>query len=163
MPVIQSSSSYIAPPFSAALVLAYLSEVYLRSSSYSSVVLAHAALKWFHTLLPISTLNPSNSAPCQQLLEATKRSKPPIHKKEPVTPDMIKEIIVKHGSSSTSLKDLLIVAICCIGFVGFFRYEELSLLSPAHFHLKFLIILEFSSPRLRTTSTEKGTMYISRG
>ena len=68
----QSFRVAIAPPFSASLVLAYLSKVYLRSSSYSSVVLAHAALKWFHTLLPVSTLNPLDSAPCQQLLEAAK-------------------------------------------------------------------------------------------
>ena len=113
----------IAPPFSASLVLAYLSKVYLRSSSYRSVVLAHAALKWFHELLPVSTLNP---------LEAAKRSKPPIHKKEPVTPDMIKEIIDKHGSSSASLKDLRLAAICSIGFAGFFRYDELSRMSPTH-------------------------------
>ena len=72
----------IAPPFSASLVLAYLSKVYLRSSSYSSVVLAHAALKWFHELLPVSTLNPLDSTPCRQLLEAAKLSKPPIHKKD---------------------------------------------------------------------------------
>ena len=52
----QSFKVAIAPPFSASLVLAYLSKVYLRSSSYSSVVLAHAALKWFHTLA--SGINP---------------------------------------------------------------------------------------------------------
>ena len=116
----QSFRVAIAPPFSASLVLAYLSKVYLRSSSYSSVVLAHAALKWFHELLPVSTLNPLDSAPCHQLLEAAKRSKPPIHKKDPVIPDMIKQIIDKHGSSSASLKDLCLAAICCIGFCGVF-------------------------------------------
>ena len=85
----QSFRVAVAPPFSTSLVLAYLSKVYLRSSSYSSVVLAHAALKWFHTLLPVSTLNPLDGAPCQLLMEAAKRSKPPILKKEPVTPDMM--------------------------------------------------------------------------
>ena len=103
--------------------------------------MAHAALKWFHTLLPVSTLNPLDSAPCQQLLKAAKRSKPPIHKKEPVTPDMIKEIIDKHGSGSASLKDLRVAAICCIGFAGFFRYDELSRVSPNHFFPDYLRIL----------------------
>ena len=67
------------------------------------------------------------------------RSKPPIHKKEPIIPDMIKEIFDKHGSSSASLKDLRIAAICCIGFAGFFRYDESSLL-----RVFVRIILEFS-------------------
>jgi len=74
---------------------------------------------------------------------------------------MIKEIIDKHGGSSASLKDLRLATICCIGFAGFFRYDELSQMSPTHLEF-FLIILEFSSPRLRTTSTEKEIMYISR-
>ena len=122
----QSFRVAIAPPFSASLVLAYLSKVHLISSSHSSVVLVHAALKRFHSLLPVSTLNPAlDSAPCQQLLEAAKQLKPPIHKKEPVPPLTIKEIVDKHGSSSASLKDLSIAAICCIGFAGFFRYDEL--------------------------------------
>ena len=94
--------------------------------------MAHAALKWFHELLPVSALNPLDSAPCHQLLEAAKRSKPPIYKKEPVTSDMIKEIIDKNGNSSASLKDLRLAAICCLGFAGFFRYDELSRMSSTH-------------------------------
>ena len=74
---------------------------------------------------------------------------------------MIKQIIDKHGSSSASLKDSRIAAIFCIGFAGFSRYDELSRMSAAHLEF-FPTILEFSSPRLRTTSTEKGIMYISR-
>ena len=41
----QSFRVAIAPPFSPSLVLAYLLRVYLRSRSYNSDVLAHAALR----------------------------------------------------------------------------------------------------------------------
>ena len=158
----QSFRVAIAPPFSVSLVLAYLSKVYLISSLYSSVVLGHAALKWFQTLLPVSTLNPLDSAPCQQLLEAAKRSKPPIHKKEPVTPDMIKEIIDKHGSSSASLKDLRIAAICCIGFAGFFRYVDLSLMSPTHLEF-FPDYLRIFVPKAKNDVYREGNhLYIQR-
>ena len=57
------------------------------------------------TVLPVSSC-------WKQLSDQSLRS----IKKEPVTPDMIKEIIDKHGSSSASLKDLSLAAICCIGF-----------------------------------------------
>ena len=158
----QSFRVAIAPPFSASFVLAYLSKVYLRSSSYSSVVLAHAALKWFHELLPVSTLNPLDSAPCHQLLEAAKRSKPPIQKKDPVTPDMIKQIIDKHGSSSASLKDLRLAAICCIGFAGFFRYDELSRMSPTHLEF-FPDYLRIFVPKAKNDVYREGNyVYIQR-
>ena len=152
----------IAPLFSASFVLAYLSKVYLRSSSCSSVVLAYAALKWLHELLPVSTLNLLDSAPGQQLLEAAKRSKLPIHKKKPITPDMIKEIIDKHGSSSASLKDLHLAAICSIGFAGFFRYDELSRMSSAHLEF-FPDYLRIFVPKAKNDVYREGNyVYIQR-
>ena len=110
-----------------------------------------------------SGLNLLDSAPCQQLLQAAKRSKPPIHsKKEPVTPDMIKEIIDKHGSSSVSLKDLRIAAICCIGFAGFFRYNELSLLSPTNLEC-FPDYLRIFVPKAKNDVYREGNyVYIQR-
>ena len=76
--------------------------------------------------------------------------------------DMIKEIIVKHGSSSASLKDLRIVAICCIGFAGFFRYEELSLLSPAHLEF-FPDILRIFVPKAKNdVYRERNYVHIQR-
>ena len=70
----QSFRVAISPPLNASIVLAYLQKVYLRSSSYSLVVLAHALLKWFHTLLLVSTLNPLDSVPWKQLSVQSLRS-----------------------------------------------------------------------------------------
>ena len=103
-----------------------------------------------------------DSAPCQQLLEAAKRPKPPIHKKEPVTPDMIKEIIEKHGSSSASLKDLRLAAICCIGFAGFFRYDELSRMSPTHLEFFPDYLRIFVSKAKNDVYREGNYVYIQR-
>ena len=73
------------------------------------------------TVLPVSSC-------WKQLSDQSLRS----IKKEPVTPDMIKEIIDKHGSSSASLKDLRLAPICCRGFVGIFNYVEVSDMPPTH-------------------------------
>ena len=35
-------------PFPVAFIVTYLFKVYKSSSSYASLVMAHAALKWFH-------------------------------------------------------------------------------------------------------------------
>ena len=103
-----------------------------------------------------------DSAPCQQLLGAAKRSKPPIHKKEPVTPDMIKEIIDKHGSSSASSKDLRLAAICSIGFAGFFHYDELSRMSPTHLEF-FPDYLRIFVPEAKNDVYREGNyVYIQR-
>ena len=124
--------------------------------------MARAALKCFHELLLVSTLNPLDSAPCQQLLEAAKQSKPPIHKKDPVTPDMCKQVIEKHGSSSASLKDFRLAAICCIGFAGFFRYNELSQMSPTHLEC-FPDYLTIFVPKAKNDVCREGSyVYVQR-
>ncbi len=132
------------PPFSSALLLAYLSKVLKDSQSYSSLVLSYSALKWLHSLLPDNGVNPLDSSACHQLLESAKRSKNPIKKKKPLTADMLKEIIDKHGHPLANLKDLRIASICALGFAGFLRYDELSQMLISHLeflpnHLRILI------------------------
>ena len=90
------------PPFSSALLLAYLSKSLKSSQSFSSLSLSYSALTWFHSLLPDNNLNPLDCSACHQLIKSAKRSKNPIKKKRPLTADMIKEIIDKHGSPSAN-------------------------------------------------------------
>ena len=150
------------PPFTVALVIAYLSKVYGKSKSYSSLVLTHSALKWFHSFLPDMVANPFDSPICHNLLEAAKRCKAPIEKKSPVTPVMIKEIIDQYGSPSANLKDLRLACLCSLGFAGFFRYNELSNILPCHLEF-FPGYLKVFVPRAKNDVYREGNyVYISR-
>ena len=64
------------PPFSITFLVAYLSKVYNTSSSYASLVMTHAALKWFHSFGLSKGANPLDSSICHNLLEAARRDKP---------------------------------------------------------------------------------------
>ena len=91
------------------------------------MVLANAALKWFHSFVPDDGPNPLHNACCKNLIDCAKRTRSkPVHKKKPVDPPIIRSIIDRHDSEEASLKDLRIAAISSLGFAGFFRFNELA-------------------------------------
>ena len=148
--------------FSTAVMLCYLSKVYDDSGSYSSLVLVHSALKWFLSFFPEISDNPLDSSVCHNLLDAARRCKPPVKKKTPISPDIVKEIIQSFGGPSANLKDLRLVCICCLGFMGFFRYDELIHILPIHlsFESDFLKIFV---PRAKNDVYREGNyVYIKR-
>ena len=103
------------------------------SLSCSSLVIAHAALKWLHTFVPYRINNPLDAPIVCNVLEAAKRNKAnPITKKTPLTSTILKQIIEKHASSGADLKDLRIACICSVGFTGFLRYNELANITTNH-------------------------------
>ena len=57
-------------------MVAYLFKVYKSSSSYASLVMTDAALKWFHSFGLSNGANPLDSSICHNLLEAARRDKP---------------------------------------------------------------------------------------
>ena len=120
-------------PFSSSVVALYLfgSDQQLRSPA--AMVLAHAALKWFHSFVPDDGPNPLDNACCRNLIDCAKRTRSnPVCKKKPVDPTIIRSIVDRHGSDDASVKDLRIAAICSLGFAGFFRFNELSNIQPKH-------------------------------
>ena len=123
-------------PFPVSLAVAYLHKVYKSSNSYAALVVADAALKWFHFFIPSNGSNPLDSSICHNLLEAAKRCKPVTVKKAPISADIIRSIIDKYASPSANLKDLRVACICSLGFAGCFRYDELSSIVPAHLESK---------------------------
>jgi hypothetical protein len=48
-----------------------------------------------------------------------------MHKKEPITPEILKQIVTKYGTVSSNLKDLRLVTMCLICYAGFLRFSEL--------------------------------------
>ena len=114
------SSIQPSPPFSVSIVVTYLHKVYVSSKSYATRSLTHAPLKWFHSFIPGIISNPLDAAICYNLLEAAKRSKPVVSKKEPISADIIKKIIDEYAGPSANLKDLRLACMCSLGFAGFF-------------------------------------------
>ena len=54
-------------------------------------------------------------------------------KKDPVTPEILKALVEsKITDKSLSISDLRSVALCLIGYVGFFRFSELSHIKACH-------------------------------
>ena len=103
-------------PFSSTVVTLYLFQLFAhQNKSYSALVMAHTALKWFHSFVPLSGPNPLDDAYAKNVIEsAKKREDNPTLKKEPISPELIKKIIIKLASEGASLKDLRIAALCTL-------------------------------------------------
>jgi len=122
-----------------------------------------AALKWFHSFGLSNGANPLDSSICHNLLEAARRDKPVSVKKAPISAEIIKCIVDKFAGPSANLKVIRVTCICLLGFAAFFRYDELSKITPAHLEffpdqlrvfdsllwLKVLLILKISPPGIK--------------
>ena len=79
--------------FPLSVVSLYLFEVQQSCTSSSSVILAHATLKWLHSFVPSLDRNPLDSEFCRNIIESAKRQKSqPVMKKKPITTDIIRSI-----------------------------------------------------------------------
>ena len=78
-------------PFSSSVVTLYLFQLLAdQHKSYSVLVMVHAALKWFHSFVPINAPNPLDDACAKNVIESAKRRKGnPIVKKEPISTDLL--------------------------------------------------------------------------
>ncbi|CAH3194424.1 unnamed protein product [Porites evermanni] len=120
-------------PFPLSVVSLYLFKVQQSCTSSSSVILAHAALKWLHSFVPSLDRNPLDSEFCRNIIESAKRQKSqPVVKKKPITTDIIRSILDIHNKTDANLKNLRIAALCSLAFAGFFRYDELCNIVPRH-------------------------------
>lgn len=108
------------PPFPVTFAVVYLFRFCKSSSSYASLVMTQAALKWFHSFGLSNGANPLDSSVCHNLVEAARRDKPVSVKRAPMSAEIIKSIIDKFAGPSTNLKDLGVACICSLGFAGDF-------------------------------------------
>lgn len=49
-----------------------------------------------------------------------------LSKKEPITPDILKHIVLLYGKDNANLKDLRVACMCLLSFSGFLRFSELA-------------------------------------
>ena len=147
-------------PFPLSVVSLYLFEVKQSCASSSSVVLAHAALKWLHSFVPTLDRNPLDSEFCRNIIESAKRQKSqPIMKKKPISTEIIRCILDCHNKKDANLKNLRIAALCSLAFAGFFRYDELCNIVPKHieFHSDYIRIFV---PRSKTDVYREGNFVL---
>ena len=106
-----------------------------ESVSCSIIDEVHYGLKWVHDLA--GQPDPCNSPFVVPLLESAKRLlSVPVKKKEPVTPEVIQRLFAYYGSTSASLSDLRVLTLCVLGYVGFFRFNELVQLRRCDFQFE---------------------------
>ena len=148
-------------PFPLGVVSLYLFEVQQSCTSSSSVILAHAALKWFHSFVPSLDRNPLDSDFCGNIIESAKRRKlQPVRKKKPFTTEIFKGILNVYSKEGANFKDLRIAALCSLAFAGFFRYDELCNVAPKSFIASDYIRIFL--PRSKTDIYREGNyVYIS--
>lgn len=102
----------------------YLIHLHQSSAPYSRIETAFYAIKWKHDCLP-DVKNPCNGSFLHTVLLGLKKIlAKPIVKKDPITPEMLKTIVNKYGSSN-NLTDIRLCTMTLISFAGFLRHDEL--------------------------------------
>ena len=119
-----------ADPFIFSLYLVHLGNSALSPSPILNTI---SAISWAHKLANLS--DPTKSSLVSSTAEGLRRtlSKPRI-KKEPVTADLLRELVAIHGADKSSLNLLSIrtLAMCLIGYAGFLRFNEIVKIKVGH-------------------------------
>ena len=98
--------------FSSYVVALHLFGLDQQLRSPATIVLVHAALKWFHSFVRDDVPTPLDNASCKNFIESAKRTRSnPVNEKKPVDPAIIGSIVDVHGDGEASLKDFCIAAI----------------------------------------------------
>ena len=143
-------------PFPLSVVSLYLFEVQQSCTSSSSVILAHAALKWLHSFVPSLDRNPLDSEFCRNIMESAKRQKSqPVMKKKPITTDIIRSILDIHNKKDANLENLRIAALLLFSFCRIFSLRRIMQYLSTHieFHSDYISIFV---PRSKTNVYREG-------
>jgi len=112
-----------ADPF---IVCLYFNELLTENAQLGAITSAFCGIRWGHISAGLDT--PTNH-PFVKLcysgaLKQSSERRPQNQRKEPFTPDMIKDIIKAYGSTN-NLVHLRFIIVCLLGFSGFLRISEL--------------------------------------
>ena len=78
------------------------------------------------------------------------------NKKEPISPDILKNICLLYGNNSCNLLDLRIACMCVLSFSGFLRFSELANLRRSDIQI-FDDYLTLNVQKSKTDRYKKGT------
>ena len=120
--VFNSVSALPASDIHVSLYLIHLTESCKSSSKINE---AFYAISWIHKLAGCK--DPCESDLVVQVKEgATRIIGHSVTKKEPITPDTLKFIVLSYGNENSNLKDLRVACMCLLSFSGFLRFSELA-------------------------------------
>jgi hypothetical protein len=99
---------------------------HLAVSGHKSVAeSAAAAVKWVHNLVGLPSPTDNNMVKLALLGFKRMLSAPPL-RKEPITPDILHNILAAHGHPRADLADLRVLFVCFISYAGFLRFDDIS-------------------------------------
>ncbi len=127
-----SKESIPAEPLDISLYLIHLSH---SANSPAPLTKALSAIAWAHKLAGVD--DPTKSSVVTFAYEGLKRKlAKPISKKEPITTDIINELVKTHlpagPVNAVNLNNLRTVAMCVVAYSGFLRFNELSQIKLEH-------------------------------
>ena len=94
------------------------------SDTLAKITDVYHGLGWLHQSLGMK--NPCESTLVMNLVKACRRElRKPKTRKEPSSPEHLASLAKDFGHRRASLKDIRLLAICLLGYVGFFRHSEL--------------------------------------
>lgn len=102
----------------------YLINLSKQFNSVAKVNEAFYAISWAHEIS--GTQNPCHSSLVVSVLEGARRlSAKPVNKKEPITSEILQQIVNRYGTGSSSLPDIRISCMCLLSYAAFLRFSEL--------------------------------------
>ncbi|XP_076093969.1 integrase/recombinase xerD homolog [Mytilus galloprovincialis] len=103
----------------------YLIHLCKKHKSASVVEGAYYAISWSHKLAGFA--DPCNSFLCTSIKEGVHRSIGHyiVKKKEPITPEILYQIVQKYGNKFSNLNHRRIACMCLTSYAGFLRFSEL--------------------------------------
>lgn len=119
----------------------YLLSLYQTARTHNPITSALYAISWAHKMAGLS--DPTTSRLPQMVREASLRTLGQGHNsKEPLTVEMLKLLIDKHLINPDNLLNARLNAMCCLAFVAFMRFDELSKLkrSDIVFHETYMAV-----------------------
>ena len=152
LPYLPADGSHLA------LYLTHLTKI---SSSPSPVNAAACAVAWVHrkACLPNPVTHPLVS---QVLGSARRLLARPTHRKQPLRLKHVKQLLSKFGGHRVELPDLQTLTLIVLGFVGFFRWNDLSNIRVENLHFHSLFASIILQQRKNDQFRNGQTVYVAR-
>ena len=151
----QNVKTLPASDFYVSLYLIHLSKTFHSAAKVHEAIYA---ISWAHNLAGLPD-------PCQsQLVKsvkdgALKMTSKPVVKKDPITPDILQNLVLKYGQATSNLYDLRITCMCLLAYSGFLRFSELVNIRRSHISFQndhFSLFI----PRSKTDVLNKGSTLV---
>ena len=105
-------------------VALYFVSLLQNGCSYSIIEDAFYSIHWVHEIS--NNLNPCKSSLVVNAKEGALRSVGrTVTKKEPITPEILDNLVKMYGSETTNIFELRTMCLFLLGYAGFFRFSEL--------------------------------------